>query len=65
MPILPAKQPLKLQRHRTPIGNLKQRLSGKGDSMTYSDTLSALYEATVWLALIASVWAISDKIWGQ
>ena len=32
--------------------------------MTYSDTLSALYEATVWLALIAIVWTISDKIWG-
>ena len=33
--------------------------------MSWADTLSALYEATVWLALIASVWAISNKIWGQ
>ena len=33
--------------------------------MTYTDTLQALYEASVWLALIASVWAISNKIWGQ
>jgi hypothetical protein len=33
--------------------------------MTYLDTLGAIYEMTVWFALIASVWAISDKVWGS
>ena len=32
--------------------------------MTYADTLGAIYEMTVWLALIATVWAVSEKIWG-
>jgi hypothetical protein len=33
--------------------------------MTYSDTLQALYEAGVVLAVVAIVWSISDKIWGE
>jgi len=37
----------------------------KGDAMSISDTLAALYEMTVWLALVATVWAISDKVWGK
>ena len=32
--------------------------------MTTLDTLQALYELTVWLSLIATVWAISNLIWG-
>ena len=33
--------------------------------MTLLDTLEALYEASVWFALIAIVWTISNKIWGS
>ena len=32
--------------------------------MTFVDTLEALYEASIWLALIAITWTISNKIWG-
>ena len=32
--------------------------------MTYADTLGAFYEMTVWLALLGTVWVISDNIWG-
>ena len=32
--------------------------------MTFLDTLQVAYEAAVWFALIAIVWAISNKIWG-
>ena len=32
--------------------------------MTLLDTLQVAYEASVWFALIAIVWTISDKIWG-
>ena len=32
--------------------------------MTLFDTIDALYEASIWLVLIAIVWAISNKIWG-
>jgi hypothetical protein len=29
------------------------------------DLFQALYEASVWFALVAIVWAISNKIWGE
>ena len=32
--------------------------------MTTLDTLQALYEGAVWLSLIATVWGISNLIWG-
>ena len=32
--------------------------------MTLFDTLQVAYEASVWFALIAIVWTISNKIWG-
>lgn len=32
--------------------------------MTWLDTLDALYEASIWLALIAITWSVSTRIWG-